>query len=111
MLPRGRCGVPGHGPGMHDHVMAIAEPTFPARGRCGSDFALLSPLAGVGVECGGRCCDAIESIETGAAGVAFLVMRWAHFITDWVVLSIGLCVYTGRRARFSITIRRSRRHF
>jgi bacterioferritin-associated ferredoxin len=58
---------------MHDHVMAIAEPAFPARGRCGSDFALLSPLAGVGVECGGCHCDATESIEVDAAGVTFWV--------------------------------------
>lgn len=48
-FPAVGAGCRGHRPGTHDHVMAMAEPMFPARGRCGSDCAWLPPLAGVKV--------------------------------------------------------------
>jgi hypothetical protein len=70
--------------------MAMAESTAPARWRCGSDCALLPPLAGVGVEVAATTGDATESIELGAAAVGFWVIRDPDSTTNVLDLSSEL---------------------
>jgi hypothetical protein len=70
--------------------MAMAEPTAPARWRCGTDCALLPPLAGVGVEVAAATGDATESNKLCAAAVGFCLTREPHSITDVLDLSSDL---------------------